>query len=73
MRVGKYSTECKTKEAVSMLYKQFEKFFWPTVPQQEERIQQIKEMAIHLLGTDLLWVFSFYGPCLNEMDLKALN
>uniref|UniRef100_A0A3B3QE08 Coiled-coil domain containing 141 n=1 Tax=Paramormyrops kingsleyae TaxID=1676925 RepID=A0A3B3QE08_9TELE len=46
MRVGKYSSECKTKEAVSMLYKQFEKFFWPTVPQQEERIQQIKELAI---------------------------
>ncbi|XP_072572938.1 coiled-coil domain-containing protein 141 isoform X2 [Paramormyrops kingsleyae] len=52
MRVGKYSSECKTKEAVSMLYKQFEKFFWPTVPQQEERIQQIKELAIRLLGPE---------------------
>ncbi|XP_048875909.1 coiled-coil domain-containing protein 141 isoform X2 [Brienomyrus brachyistius] len=52
MRVGKYSSECKTKEAVSMLYKQFEKFVWPTIPQQEERIQQIKELAIRLLGPE---------------------
>ncbi|KAG7464078.1 hypothetical protein MATL_G00183460 [Megalops atlanticus] len=52
VRVGKYSSECKTKEAVSILYKQFEKFVWPTVPQQEERINQITELAIRLHGPE---------------------
>ncbi|XP_059822757.1 coiled-coil domain-containing protein 141 [Hypanus sabinus] len=52
VRVGKYSSECKTKEAVAVLYKQFEKFVWPTVPQQEERIQQITEMAKQLYGPE---------------------
>ena len=50
VRVGKYSSECKTREAVSTLYKQFEKFVWPTVPQQEERINQITELAVRLHG-----------------------
>ncbi|CAB1328715.1 unnamed protein product [Coregonus sp. 'balchen'] len=48
VRVGKYSSQCKTREAVSILYKQFEKFVWPTVPQQEERISQITELAVRL-------------------------
>ncbi|MBN3308414.1 CC141 protein, partial [Amia calva] len=48
VRVGKYSSECKTREAVGILYKQFEKFVWPTVPQQEERINQITELAVRL-------------------------
>ncbi|XP_067891622.1 coiled-coil domain-containing protein 141 [Heterodontus francisci] len=52
VRVGKYSAECKTKEAVGILYKQFEKFVWPTVPQQEERIQQITELAMQLYGPE---------------------
>ncbi|XP_072903216.1 coiled-coil domain-containing protein 141 isoform X4 [Hemitrygon akajei] len=52
VRVGKYSSDCKTKEAVAVLYKQFEKFVWPTVPQQEERIQQITEMAKQLYGPE---------------------
>uniref|UniRef100_UPI00398EB36C coiled-coil domain-containing protein 141 isoform X2 n=1 Tax=Pristiophorus japonicus TaxID=55135 RepID=UPI00398EB36C len=52
VRVGKYSAECKTKEAVGILYKQFEKFVWPTVPQQEERIQQITELAMRLYGPE---------------------
>ncbi|XP_051885753.1 coiled-coil domain-containing protein 141 [Pristis pectinata] len=52
VRVGKYSSECKTKEAVGILYKQFEKFVWPTVPQQEERIQQITELAKQLYGPE---------------------
>ncbi|XP_048095477.1 coiled-coil domain-containing protein 141 isoform X1 [Alosa alosa] len=52
VRVGKYSSQCKTKEAVSVLYKQFEKYVWPTVPQQEERISQITELAIRLHGSD---------------------
>ncbi|XP_078084618.1 coiled-coil domain-containing protein 141 [Mustelus asterias] len=52
VRVGKYSAECKTKEAVGVLHKQFEKFVWPTVPQQEERIQQITELAMRLYGPE---------------------
>ncbi|XP_062390129.1 coiled-coil domain-containing protein 141-like [Sardina pilchardus] len=52
IRVGKYSSQCKSKEAVSVLYKQFEKYVWPTVPQQEERISQITELAIRLHGPD---------------------
>lgn len=50
VRVGKYSSECKTKEAISSLREQFEKFVWPTVPQQEERIRQITELAVRLHG-----------------------
>ncbi|XP_047670586.1 coiled-coil domain-containing protein 141 isoform X2 [Tachysurus fulvidraco] len=52
VRVGKYSSECKTKEAISSLRKQFEKFVWPTIPQQEERIKQITELAVHLHGAE---------------------
>ncbi|XP_030643095.1 coiled-coil domain-containing protein 141 [Chanos chanos] len=52
VRVGKYSSQCKTKEAVSTLYKQFEKFVWPTIPQQEERINQITELAVKLHGDE---------------------
>lgn len=52
MRVGKYSSQCQTREAVATLYKQFEKFVWPTVPQQEERISQITELAIKLHGAE---------------------
>ncbi|XP_075789842.1 coiled-coil domain-containing protein 141 isoform X3 [Pelodiscus sinensis] len=51
-RVGKYSAECKTKEAVAILYRQFNKFIKPTVPQQEERIQQITDLAKHLYGSE---------------------
>ncbi|KAG7330838.1 hypothetical protein KOW79_004807 [Hemibagrus wyckioides] len=52
VRVGKYSSKCKTKEAISSLRKQFEKFVWPTIPQQEERIKQITELAVHLHGAE---------------------
>ncbi|KAM9085511.1 coiled-coil domain-containing protein 141 isoform 2-T2 [Megaptera novaeangliae] len=50
VRVGKYSTECKTKEAVEILLQQFKKFITPSVPQQEERIQEISDLAQHLYG-----------------------
>lgn len=50
-RVGKFSLECRSTEAVSVLYRQFEKFVWPTVPQQEERISQITELAVRLHGS----------------------
>ncbi|CAM5147498.1 unnamed protein product [Eretmochelys imbricata] len=50
VRVGKYSAECKTKEAVAILYKQFYKFIKPMVLQQEERIQQITDLAKHIYG-----------------------
>ncbi|XP_032424244.1 trichohyalin isoform X1 [Xiphophorus hellerii] len=51
-RVGKFSLECRSTEAVSVLYRQFEKFVWPTVPQQEERISQITELAVRLHGVE---------------------
>ncbi|XP_071328802.1 coiled-coil domain-containing protein 141 isoform X2 [Trachinotus anak] len=51
-RVGKFSSECRSTEAVSVLYRQFEKFVWPTVPQQEERISQITELAVRLHGAE---------------------
>uniref|UniRef100_UPI0037E93A2C uncharacterized protein ccdc141 n=1 Tax=Semicossyphus pulcher TaxID=241346 RepID=UPI0037E93A2C len=51
-RVGKFSSECRSTEAVSVLYQQFEKFVWPTVPQQEERISQISELAVRLHGVE---------------------
>ncbi|XP_072541513.1 coiled-coil domain-containing protein 141 [Salminus brasiliensis] len=52
VRVGKYSSQCKTKEAITTLHKQFEKFVWPTIPQQEERISQIMELAVRLHGAE---------------------
>ncbi|XP_036599293.1 coiled-coil domain-containing protein 141 [Trichosurus vulpecula] len=52
VRVGKYSTECKTKEAIDILHKQFNKFIMPTVPQQEERIQEITALAKRLYGLE---------------------
>ncbi|XP_074729180.1 coiled-coil domain-containing protein 141 isoform X3 [Strix uralensis] len=52
VRVGKYSAECKTREAIETLYKQFNKFIEPAVPQQEEKIQQIADLAKQLYGTE---------------------
>ncbi|XP_006879016.1 PREDICTED: coiled-coil domain-containing protein 141 [Elephantulus edwardii] len=52
IRVGKYSTECKTKEAVEILHQQFNKFIIPSVPQQEEKIQEITDLAQRLYGVE---------------------
>ncbi|XP_077772630.1 coiled-coil domain-containing protein 141 isoform X3 [Podarcis muralis] len=52
VRVEKYSSECKTREAVETLYKQFNKFVEPMIPQQEERIQQITNLAKDLYGIE---------------------
>ncbi|XP_033023144.1 coiled-coil domain-containing protein 141 isoform X3 [Lacerta agilis] len=52
VRVEKYSSECKTREAIETLYKQFNKFVEPIVPQQEERIQQITNLAKDLYGNE---------------------
>ncbi|XP_030342540.1 coiled-coil domain-containing protein 141 isoform X3 [Strigops habroptila] len=52
IRVGKYSAECETREAIETLYKQFNKFIEPTVPQQEEKIQQITDLAKRLYGIE---------------------
>ncbi|KAM5152621.1 coiled-coil domain-containing protein 141 [Mantella aurantiaca] len=52
VRVGRYSAECKSKEAVEVLLKQFNKFLEPTLPQQEERIQQMVNIAKHIYGAD---------------------
>nr|XP_043872981.1 uncharacterized protein LOC122761805 isoform X3 [Solea senegalensis] len=49
-RVSKFSCECCSTDAVAVLHRQFEKFVWPTVPQQEERIVQITELAVRLHG-----------------------
>ncbi|KAM6978464.1 uncharacterized protein ccdc141 [Tautogolabrus adspersus] len=51
-RVRTFSSECRSTEAVTVLYQQFEKFVWPTVPQQEERISQISELAVRLHGAE---------------------
>lgn len=51
-RVRKFSSECRSTEAVSVLHRQFEKFVWPTVPQQDERISQITELAVRLHGEE---------------------
>ncbi|KAK2502236.1 hypothetical protein MC885_016700, partial [Smutsia gigantea] len=52
VRVGKYSMECKTKKAVEILHQQFNKFITPSVPQQEERIQEISDIAQRLYGVE---------------------
>ncbi|XP_078537619.1 coiled-coil domain-containing protein 141 isoform X2 [Lissotriton helveticus] len=52
VRVGKYSAECKTKEAVQVLSRQFQKFVHPTVEQQGERIQQITDLAANVYGVE---------------------
>ncbi|XP_063285856.1 coiled-coil domain-containing protein 141 isoform X2 [Pelobates fuscus] len=52
VRVGRYSAECKTVEAIEILLKQFNKFVEPTVPQQEERIQEMTNIASHIYGPD---------------------
>lgn len=53
IRVGNYSAECKTREAIETLYRQFNKFLEPTVPQQEEKIQQIMDLARRLYGEEI--------------------
>ncbi|RLW01007.1 hypothetical protein DV515_00008308, partial [Chloebia gouldiae] len=52
IRVGNYSAECKTREAIETLYKQFNKFIEPAVPEQEEKIQQIMDLARQLYGIE---------------------
>uniref|UniRef100_A0A3B3HTD9 Coiled-coil domain-containing protein 141 n=1 Tax=Oryzias latipes TaxID=8090 RepID=A0A3B3HTD9_ORYLA len=51
-RVVKFSTECRSPKAISTLHCQLEKFVWPTVPEQEERISQITELAEKLYGVE---------------------
>lgn len=53
IRVGNYSAECKTREAIETLHKQFNKFIEPAVPQQEEKIQQIMDLARQLYGEEM--------------------
>lgn len=53
IRVGNYSAECKTREAIETLYKQFNKFIEPAVPEQEEKIQQIMDLARRLYGEEI--------------------
>ncbi|XP_077010426.1 coiled-coil domain-containing protein 141 isoform X2 [Tamandua tetradactyla] len=52
VRVGKYSTECKTEEAVEILHQQFNKYIVPSVPQQEERIREITDLTQRLYGLE---------------------
>ncbi|KGL82676.1 Coiled-coil domain-containing protein 141, partial [Tinamus guttatus] len=72
-RVHKYSSECKTREAIESLYKQFSKFIEPTVPQQEEKIQEITELAKRLYGIEegkkyAQKTISKYKEVLNSID-----
>lgn len=57
IRVGNYSAECKTREAIETLYKQFNKFIEPAVPQQEEKLQQIVDLARRLYGEEILVMY----------------
>ncbi|XP_025967001.2 coiled-coil domain-containing protein 141 [Dromaius novaehollandiae] len=73
IRVRKYSSECKTREAIESLYKQFNKFIEPTVPQQEEKIQEITELAKRLYGIEegkkyAEKTISKYKEVLNSID-----
>ncbi|XP_052531481.1 coiled-coil domain-containing protein 141 isoform X6 [Tympanuchus pallidicinctus] len=73
IRVGKYSAECKTREAVETLYKQFNKFIESTVPQQEEKFQQIIDLAEQLYGFEegnkyVEKTVSKYKEILNSVD-----
>ncbi|KAM5280345.1 coiled-coil domain-containing protein 141 [Ctenodactylus gundi] len=52
VRVGKYSMECKTKEAVEILHQQFNKFVTPSLPQQEARIQEVTDLAQRVYGLE---------------------
>ncbi|CAB1424079.1 unnamed protein product [Pleuronectes platessa] len=51
-RVQTFSSDCRSTEAVTVLHRQFEKFVWPTVAQQEERISQISDLAVRLHGVE---------------------
>ncbi|XP_047198504.1 uncharacterized protein LOC118120004 [Hippoglossus stenolepis] len=51
-RVQTFSSDCRSTEAVTVLHRQFEKFVWPTVPQQEARISQISDLAVRLHGVE---------------------
>ncbi|XP_062258140.1 trichohyalin isoform X2 [Platichthys flesus] len=51
-RVQMLSSDCRSTEAVTVLHRQFEKFVWPTVAQQEERISQISDLAVRLHGVE---------------------
>nr|XP_038038036.1 coiled-coil domain-containing protein 141 isoform X2 [Anas platyrhynchos] len=73
IRVGKYSAECKTREAIETLYKQFIKFIESTVPQQEEKVQQIIDLAKQLYGFEegkkyVEKAVSKYKEILNSVD-----
>ncbi|XP_048808643.1 coiled-coil domain-containing protein 141 isoform X5 [Lagopus muta] len=73
VRVGKYFAECKTREAVETLYKQFNKFIESTVPQQEEKFQQIIDLAEQLYGFEegnkyVEKAVSKYKEILNSVD-----
>ncbi|XP_055456756.1 coiled-coil domain-containing protein 141 isoform X3 [Psammomys obesus] len=52
VRVGRYSMECQTREAVETLHRQFRKFITPSVPQQDGRIQEVISIARRLYGLD---------------------
>ncbi|XP_072197997.1 coiled-coil domain-containing protein 141 [Excalfactoria chinensis] len=73
IRVGKYSAECKTREAIETLYKQFNKFIEATLPQQEEKFQQVIDLAEQLYGFEegIKYVekaVSKYKEILNSVD-----
>eukprot|EP00066_Takifugu_rubripes_P030660 XP_011619926.1 PREDICTED: coiled-coil domain-containing protein 141 [Takifugu rubripes] len=40
-RLDRASSECRSTDAVSLLYQQFQTFEWPALPEQDERISRI--------------------------------
>ncbi|XP_032813151.2 coiled-coil domain-containing protein 141 [Petromyzon marinus] len=51
-RVRTFSSECKTREGMVMLGRQFDLFLWPTVPEQEERMHLIEDLALRVYGPE---------------------
>ncbi|XP_061431249.1 LOW QUALITY PROTEIN: coiled-coil domain-containing protein 141 [Lethenteron reissneri] len=51
-RVRTFSSECKTREGMAMLGRQFDLFLWPTVPEQEERMHLIEDLALRVYGPE---------------------
>ncbi|XP_075994665.1 LOW QUALITY PROTEIN: uncharacterized protein ccdc141 [Genypterus blacodes] len=51
-RVRKVSSRCWSKQSALALWEQFEELVWPTVPEQEQRMEQIGQLAMMLHGVE---------------------
>ncbi|XP_040853863.1 coiled-coil domain-containing protein 141-like [Ochotona curzoniae] len=73
VRVGKYSTECKTKEAVEILHQQFKKFIAPSVPQQEQRMREVTDLTQRLYGVEEGQKYAEKIMAKHEEVLESIN